>query len=87
MLDFAIQCGKREGIYPAFFNNVNEYLVMQFLDEKISFLQIEGGMEKSLELLEKENFSKKLNNVDDLVKIDQLSCEIASKAITFIKGE
>lgn len=87
MLDFAIGCGKKGGIYPAFFNNVNEYLVMQFLDEKISFLQIESAMEKSIELLEKENFSNELNNVEDLVKIDLLSCDIASKAIIIAKGE
>ncbi|MBQ2295029.1 MAG: hypothetical protein II258_06550, partial [Spirochaetales bacterium] len=87
MLDFAIQCGKKGGIYPAFFNNVNEFLVMQFLDEKISFLQIETGMEKSLELLEKENFQNEINSIDDLLEIDLLSCDIAAKAVKIIKGE
>ena len=87
MLDFAIQCGKKGGIYPAFFNNVNEFLVMQFLDEKISFLQIETGMEKSLELLEKENFRSDLTKVEDLQETDLLSCDIAAKAIKIIKGE
>ena len=87
MLDFAIQCGKKGGIYPAFFNNVNEYLVMQFLAGQISFLQIEKGMEKSLELLEKENVHDEINSVDDLLKIDLFSCDVASKAITNLKGE
>lgn len=87
MLDFAIGCGKKGGIYPAFFNNVNEYLVMQFLDEKISFLHIENAMEKSIELLEKGNFETVLHTVDDLAKIDLLSCDIASKAVTITKGE
>lgn len=87
MLDFAIQCGKKGGIYPAFFNNVNEFLVMQFLDEKISFLQIETGMEKSLELLEKENFKSDLTKVEELQETDLLSCDIAAKAIKIIKGE
>lgn len=87
MLNFAIDCGKKGGMYPAFFNNVNEYLVMQFLNEKISFLHIENAMEKSIELLGKENFDKKLNAVEDLAEIDLLSCDIASKAVTITKGE
>lgn len=87
MLEFAIYCGKRGGIYPAFFNDVNEYLVMRFLDEKISFLQIERAMEKSIDLLEKESFCKELNNFEDLVEIDLLSSDIASKAIIVTKGE
>lgn len=84
MLDFAIYCGKKGGIYPAFFNNVNEYLVMRFLDEKISFLQIEKAMEKSIDLLEKESFGNELNNFEDLVKADLLACDIASKAIKLL---
>ena len=60
---------------------------MQFLAGQISFLQIEKGMEKSLELLEKENLQDEINSVDDLLKIDLFSCDIVSKAITNLKGE
>ena len=59
MLKFAFYCGRKGGIYPTFYNCVNEILVNLFLKEKIKFTHIEILMEKSLEKFEKENYLDK----------------------------
>jgi len=82
MLEFAFYCGKKAGIYPAFYNYVNEILVNLFLKEKIKFTDIEIIMEKSLEKFEKyNNIDKKLLNLENIELTEKLSEEIAYSLI------
>ena len=55
MLKLAFECGKKGGLYTAFYNFVNELLVYRFLSNNISFLQIEELMEKALDIFDKKN--------------------------------
>jgi 1-deoxy-D-xylulose-5-phosphate reductoisomerase len=47
-MQFAYEAGKRGGTLPTVLNAANEVAVAAFLDEKITFLQIEDMIEKAL---------------------------------------
>jgi 1-deoxy-D-xylulose-5-phosphate reductoisomerase len=75
MLSLAYECGKRGGLYPAIYNFLNDYLVGLFLTRKIPFISIEILMEKSIEMIEKNNeinlsnFSiDSINSMNNLIK-------------------
>ena len=55
MLEMAYECGKKGGLYPALYNFLNDHLVGLFLAEKISFIDIEHYMEKSIERISRKN--------------------------------
>lgn len=48
LLNIAIECGKKEGTYPAVFNAANEAAVTLFLKEKIAFTDIQKTIENTL---------------------------------------
>ncbi|MCK4798131.1 MAG: 1-deoxy-D-xylulose-5-phosphate reductoisomerase [Spirochaetes bacterium] len=74
MLGFAYQCGKLGKLYPVFYNSTNEILVYLFLDSKISFLQIEEFMEKSIEIFSKDNTIDKMElSLDNIKETERLS--------------
>ncbi len=82
MLEFAFYCGKKGGVYPAFYNYVNEIAVNLFLKEKIKFTQIEIMMEKSLEYFEKENsLDKNILVMENIFLTEKLAEDISSKVI------
>ena len=76
MLGFAYQCGKNGGLYPAFYNYANELLVYMFLDNKISFLNIEEYMKKSIDVFDKYNKIDKNNLTLDNIKIVEKEADI-----------
>jgi 1-deoxy-D-xylulose-5-phosphate reductoisomerase len=47
-MQFAYEAGKQGGTMPTVLNAANEVAVAAFLNEKISFLQIEDMIEKAL---------------------------------------
>jgi len=84
MLQFAYECGRLGGLYPAFYNSVNERLVSLFLSDKISFLMIEEIMRKSLDFFHDDsNFDKNdlsLENIDITVeKADKIVLDILKR--------
>ena len=82
MLKFAYQCGEKGGLYPVFFNFINESLVYLFLDNKISFLDIEKYMEKSIEIFDKYNeIDKKELTLDNIKRVEEQSDIIVNKFI------
>ncbi|HBD93383.1 MAG: 1-deoxy-D-xylulose-5-phosphate reductoisomerase [Spirochaetes bacterium GWF1_31_7] len=71
MLEFAYYCGKKGGYYPAFYNFINEYLVDLFINQKISFLEIEKKMEYSLNSFEKGNPFNSIVTIEGLLELDR----------------
>ena len=72
MLKFAYCCGKIGKLYPVFYNVVNEILVCHFLENKISFLQIEEFMEKSLNVFDKDDILNKMElSIDNIYKTEK----------------
>jgi 1-deoxy-D-xylulose-5-phosphate reductoisomerase len=76
MLKFAYQCGKNGGLFPVFFNSVNETLVYLFLDNKISFLDIEKYMENSIYEFDKYNEINKNELTIDNIRIVEKQADI-----------
>jgi len=82
MLEFAYYCGKKEGLFPAFYNFVNETLVHLFLDDQISFLDIERYTETSIIEFEKDNtLSKNVINMDSIKEVEYKADEILKNFI------
>ncbi|HOJ64423.1 MAG TPA: 1-deoxy-D-xylulose-5-phosphate reductoisomerase [Spirochaetota bacterium] len=80
MLDFAFYCGKKSGVYPAFYNFINEISVNLFLNEKIKFTHIEEIMEESLENFEKEDFlNKNILTMENIKITEDLANNICEK--------
>ena len=74
MLRLAFECGRKDGLYTAFYNFVNELLVYHFLSNNISFLQIEEFMEKALDLFDKKNDVDKYKiNIDNIKETEIIS--------------
>jgi 1-deoxy-D-xylulose-5-phosphate reductoisomerase len=73
MLNFAYYCGKKGGMYPAFFNSTNDNLVAMFLNKKISFIDIEKYTEKSIEEFEKsieiDKIEMTLENITNTINL------------------
>ncbi len=76
MLDLAYQCGRMGGLYPAFYNFFNELLVYMFLNNKISFLDIERYMEKSIDIFDRFNEINKNQLTLDNIKIVEEQADI-----------
>ena len=76
MLKYAYQCGEKGGLYPVLFNFVNEILVYLFLDNKISFLDIEKYMERSIEIFENYNEINKNDLTLENIKIIEKKADI-----------
>ncbi len=66
-LKLAYEAGKKGGLYPVVLNAANEACVNLFLNEKISFLDIENIIEKELN---KEYLISNVS-IDDIIKTDQ----------------
>ena len=81
MLEYAYYCGNKGKLYPAFYNHSNELLVELFLDQKISFLDIEIIMEKSLTKFDNLDISKYELSYDNLDLIDKESEKILFEII------
>lgn len=80
MLSYAFYCGQKGGIYPAFYNFTNEYLVELFLNNEICYLEIERYMKKSIDYFEKRgDISYRLENLEQLSEVDLLSHEIVKQ--------
>ena len=75
MVQYAIDAITKGGIYPTILNAANEAAVNLFLNDKISFLDIENIVRETLNDKNFENFNKgeltipKITSVDELVKI------------------
>ncbi len=71
LLELGYEVGRKKGLYPAVFNAANEVAVELFLNEKISFLEIEEIIFKEVEGF-KDNVSeptiKEIIEVDELIK-------------------
>lgn len=71
LLELGYEVGRKKGLYPAVFNAANEVAVELFLNEKISFLEIEEIIFKEVEDF-KDNVSeptiKEIIEVDELIK-------------------
>ena len=82
MLSFAYISGKNGGLYPAFYNCVNERLVDYFLKETISFLDIEKYMERALDIFaEDRDVEKNDITIENVDIIENLSKRIVDKLI------
>lgn len=80
MLYFAYESGKNEGLNPAFYSTANELLVSLFLDNKISFLEIEKYMEKALEIFYKDNsINKEEVTLENIKRVEKISENIINK--------
>jgi 1-deoxy-D-xylulose-5-phosphate reductoisomerase len=79
MLRFAIKAIKRGNIYPTILNAANEVAVGLFLEDKISFLDIERIVEEALDDTIFDKFLNgpltipKIMSVDELVRIHILT--------------
>lgn len=62
MLELAYSVGKAGGFIPTIYNASNEIAVELFLDKKIKFLEIEKIISDAVN--EKDNYLRKLNNLD-----------------------
>ncbi|MDD6919831.1 MAG: 1-deoxy-D-xylulose-5-phosphate reductoisomerase [Eubacteriales bacterium] len=78
-LKLARQSIEKGGSYPIVLNASNEILVNAFLNKKISFIQIQEGVEK---ILNNHNPIYQLDNVDSIIEID---CDIRRKTKEYIK--
>jgi 1-deoxy-D-xylulose-5-phosphate reductoisomerase len=77
MLELAYFCGKKGGLYPAFFNSTNDYLVEMFLNNKISFIDIINNTETAVEHFEKDKeVEKKEMNLENIKKVTERSKSI-----------
>ncbi|OHD11767.1 MAG: 1-deoxy-D-xylulose-5-phosphate reductoisomerase [Spirochaetes bacterium GWD1_27_9] len=80
MLSLAYHCGKKGGMFPTFYNTVNELLVELFLAGRISFLKIETYTEKGLEIFEKNNnIDKKTISIENIKLIEKESERIINE--------
>ena len=67
LLDLAIECGKKGGVYPVVFNAANEVAVQQFLMEECSFLDIHAIIVRFL-----NQFSNRcVHTIDDIIALDR----------------
>ena len=67
LLNIAIESGKKGGTYPVVFNAANEAAVYQFLNERITFLDIEKTIVNAL-----ENTNHKANpSIQEIIELDQ----------------
>lgn len=57
---------KKAGLMPSVYNALNEVAVKNFLDKKISFLDIADFIEKGMKDFEKKGFNKKRFTVSDI---------------------
>ncbi len=80
MLDYAYYCGRKGGIYPCFYNFVNEALVDKFLNNEIKFLDIERIMGKAINKLDSAPFIVD-SVIDNLNRIEDYSFSIFNKII------
>ncbi len=71
MLEFAYVCGNIGGLYQTLFNSANEYLVNQFLKEKISFLDIELYTEKIIDIFSKNNLNNNELTLESINIVDR----------------
>lgn len=82
MLEFAYYCGKKNGLYPTFYNCVNEIAVNLFLNEKIKFTHIETMMEKGIEKFEKDNsINKEILTIENIKIVEDLVENICKELI------
>jgi 1-deoxy-D-xylulose-5-phosphate reductoisomerase len=83
MLKFAYLCGERGNKYTSFYNFINEALVNMFLQDKISFLDIENYMEVAIEKFDKDCIITHNNNLDldEISVIERYSENIIKKII------
>ena len=65
-LKMAIEAGKKGGIYPTVLNAANEAAVKLFLEDKITFLEIEEIIKEEL------NKSWQMDNpsLEDIIRVD-----------------
>ena len=78
----AYESGKKEGLYPAFYSYANELLVYKFLENVISFIEIEKYMEKALEKFYKDNsLNKKDINIENIKKVEKIAENIINNLI------
>ncbi len=62
----ALEAGQEGGLMPAIFNAANEKAVLSFLDDKISFLEIEKSIDSAL-----NKFSQQSSpTIDEIIHID-----------------
>lgn len=70
MLDLAFFSGRKGGLYPAFYNSANEYLVSLFLAGKIGYLEIERVTERALTIFEGETLSHEEASLENIKAVD-----------------
>lgn len=70
MLDLAFYSGRKGGLYPAFYNSANEYLVNLFLAGKIGYLEIERVTEQALAAFEGEELSRGDASLENIKAVD-----------------
>lgn len=70
MLDLAFHSGRKGGLYPAFYNSTNEYLVNLFLAGKIGYLEIERVTERGLTIFAGEQLSQAEATLDNIQAVD-----------------
>ena len=63
----AVCASKLGGTYPVAMNAANEILVQAFLDKRIGFLDIEGGVEKIISM----HNSIKNPTLEDIIEVDK----------------
>ncbi len=76
MVSLAFLCGRKGNIYTAFYNFINELLVNLFLNNKISFIQIEQFTEKAIELFDKKNKFRESSISKEIIKLIDKEAEI-----------
>ena len=81
-LRLARECLETGGHAPNVMNAANEVAVSAFLDNRLSYLGISRVVEATLEHIVSEvNLSQTPENVAHIVRIDQLSREIAKQIV------
>lgn len=82
MLDLAFYSGRKGGLYPAFYNSANEYLVSLFLAGKIGYLEIERVTERALTIFEGETLSKGEASLENIKAVDSRALTIVEELTT-----
>lgn len=77
LLQVAYDVLNKKGGYPIAFNAANEEAVYAFLKEKISYLQLQEIVLKTLE----NDFNFEVKNFDDVIELDKKARDIARKMI------
>lgn len=82
MLKLAFTSGRKGGLFPAFYNFVNEYLVNLFLNRRIGYIAIEEITERALVQFEKGELASAAASLENIEATDREALSIVEELIT-----